>query len=120
MQNVQGCEHSRALLHRDLDFISGKFFTYEIPKEKHYLLKYFKNELQMQFLRYFMLVGDTRNFVDHTGYYCSRRLLCYFKNRYRRLTRVYDAAKRALTEEGMETVHLIESGKLRLTKLPKS
>lgn len=105
---------------RDLDFISGRFFNYDVPKEKRYLLKYFKNDLQMAFLKYFMVFGDYRNFTDHTGYYCNPSLLFRMEQRLRRIVAVYDEAKRALTEEGMATVHLIESGKFRLTWKTKS
>jgi hypothetical protein len=44
-------------------------------------------------------------------------LLFGFQARYHRLVETYDEAKAALTEEGMETLHLIESGKFRLAKL---
>lgn len=62
-----------------------------------------------------MIFGEHRNFVDHTGYYCSRRMMWVLQAKYRYLTKTYEDAKMALTEEGMETVHLIESGKFILT-----
>lgn len=99
---------------RDLDFISGRFFDFEIPKEKRYLLKYFTTELQQAFLRYYMVFGSAANFVEHTGHYCSERLLWKFKARYRHLTQVYEEAKKSLTEEGMSTVERIEAGKYSL------
>lgn len=94
--------------------------TFEIPKEKLYLKKYFKNELQRTFLKYFMVMGEVKNFTDHTGYVCCRRLLYLFKKRYFRITQSYDKAKLALTEESMEKIRLIEGGKFPLTKLLKS
>jgi hypothetical protein len=67
-----------------------------------------------------MVFGDFENFVDHTGYFCSRRLLRRLRERYYEITKKYDEAKKSLTEEGMEMVLFIESGKLILTKYPRS
>jgi hypothetical protein len=100
---------------KDLEFISGSFFDCEIPKNQRYLLKYFKTDLQLAFLRYYLVFNEHRNFVDHTGRYCSRRALWTLQARYRHLTKVYETAKKALTEEGMERLHLIELGKFPLT-----
>jgi len=102
-------------MQRDLDFVSGKFFDYEIPKNQRYLLKYFKTDLQRAFLRYFLVFNSHRNFSDHTGFRCHDRRLWTYQARYRKLVSVYEEAKKSLTEEGLETIHLIESGKYRLT-----
>jgi len=101
---------------RDLDFISGTFFDYDVPKEKRYVLKYFKTDLQRAFIRYYMVFGNHVNFVDHTGYYCTRRMLFIYQARYHLLVKTYEEAKAALTEDGMELLLLIESGKFRLSK----
>lgn len=103
-----------------MDFISGRFFEFEIPKEKSYLLKYFKTEMQRMFLKYYMVFGNCRNFVDHTGYYCSNGVLYKLEQRYQKLIKIYEEAKWSFTEEGMELIQTIESGKFNLTKLPKS
>lgn len=100
----------------DSYFISGIFFDYDIPKEKRYLLKYFKTDLQRAFLRYYLIFGNFKNFVDHTGHYCSERLLYKFQKRLRKLVKIYDESKLSLSEEGMERVRLLETGKFRLTK----
>jgi hypothetical protein len=103
-------------MQKDLDFISGKFFDQEIPKKQRYLLKYFKTDLQQAFLRYYLTCGKHSNFVDHTGFWCSERMLWQLRARYHRLVNTYEEAKKSLTEEGMEMVHRIESGKFILTK----
>lgn len=102
-----------------MEFISGKFFDLDIPKEKRYLLKYYRNDLQRAFLRYYLVFGEAWNFTDHTGWYCSRRLAFRLANRYRRLVKLHDDAKLELSEAGMELVNKIETGKFKLTKLPK-
>jgi len=98
---------------KDLQFIAGEFFDCEIPKEKRYLLKYFKTDLQIAFLRYYTTFGEHRNFVDHTGHRASRRMLFNLQARYHSLVNAYETAKRSLTEAGMETVLAIETGKFR-------
>ena len=105
---------------KDAELICGGFLDFEIPKEKLYLLKYFKNDLQRAFLRYYMVFGAVWNFTDHTGYYCSKRFCFKLARRYERLIKVYDDAKRTLSEEGMALVHQIEVGKFHLKKLPKT
>lgn len=104
-------------MQKDLDFISGRFFDFYVPKEKQFLFKYFNNDLQMAFLRYYMVFGNFKNFTDHTGYYCSERLLYRFQARYKKLVKLHDEAKKSLSEEGMKTLQLIESGKLPMTRL---
>lgn len=105
---------------RDAVFISGKFLDFDIPKEKRYLLNYFRNELQRAFLRYYMMFGDLWNFTDHTGYYCTKRLAFRLAERYKRLVDFYDKTKAMLTEESMEIIELVDRGKFPLTKIPKS
>ena len=100
---------------KDLEFISGNFLDHEVPKNKRYLLKYFKTDLQLAFLRYYLVFGRHLNFVDHTGHYCSRRTLWILQSKYHCIVDTYEKAKKALTEEGMEMIHKIESGKFILT-----
>ncbi len=104
---------------KDLDFISGNFLTLQIPKEKRYLLKYFRNDLQRSFLKYYLVFGEFTNFTNHTGYYCTERLLFRLKARYLKLITIYDKAKKSLSEKGMEILNLMEHGKIPLTKLKK-
>lgn len=99
---------------RDLEFISGNFFDYEIPRNKKYLLKYFKTKLQIAFLRYYLIFGDYRNFKNHTGYHCNPRMLPKLKNKLILVVKDYENAKTSLTEEGMITINLIETGKYKL------
>lgn len=96
---------------QDLDFISGKFFETEIPKDKRYLLKYFKTDLQEAFLKYYLVFGSVKNFVDHTGHYCDSRTVYKMQRKYRQITLAHAEARSKLTEENMEILQLIESGK---------
>lgn len=100
----------------DLDFISGEFLDYEIPKSKRYLLKYFRTDLQVAFLRYYLMFSEHRNFNDHTGHYCDRRVKFWMLGRYKQLVKAHAEAKSSLTEEGMKKLEEIEMGRYRLTK----
>ena len=101
---------------KDLELISGDFFDLEIPKEKKFLLIYFKTPLQVAFLRYFLVFGKSRNFTNHTGYYCSVKSARNLQTRYTKLITLYENAKKEMSIENMKTIHLIESGKYILTK----
>ena len=100
-------------MQEDLDFISGKFFDFDVPKKRRYLLKYFKTDLQGAFLRYFFVFGKWKNFVDHTGHYCTRFACMKLEKRYWALIKAHDEAKADFTEEGLETLAAIEAGKYR-------
>lgn len=104
---------------KDLEFISGNFFEFEIPKDKRYLLKYFKGKLQVAFLRYYMVFESRKNFTDHTGYRCAESLQKKLEKRYLNLVELYDKSKASFTEEGLQTIQLIESGKFKFTYFKK-
>lgn len=104
---------------RDLDFISGEFFDFDIPKEKRYLLKYFDFKAKKAFLRYYMVFGTVVNFTDHTGYYYLPRILYRWRSQYIALTKAHEEAKNSLTEEGLKQLQRIEMGKFPLTPKPK-
>lgn len=100
---------------RDLDFISGKFLDCDIPREFQWMLKYFTTDLQIAFLRYCLVFEDTKHFKDHTGFYCSDRLRYRLLCRFRRLSLLHSNAKKAFTEDAMQTLQLLESGQYPLT-----
>ena len=102
---------------QDLEFISGAFFDYDIPRDKRYLLKYFTTELQAAFLKYCLFnEGETRLFRDHTGHYCSDRLRFRLLHRFRHLIKLHEEARKSLTEAGLEQLQLLESGQYPLTR----
>jgi len=94
-----------------LEVVSGEIFDYQIPKDKRYLIKYFKTPIEMQFLRYYLLIGNTLLFSDHTGHHCTRRYLRKLKEKFNLLTELLDKAK---AEMDMTTLAIIKSGKYRV------
>jgi len=99
----------------DLYFISGEFFEFEIPKTQQFLLQYFKTDLQVAFLRYYLVFGEWKNFVDHTGYYCKERYLHKCEKRYHVLMDAHKEATSVLDEEHMTMLQKLSSGKYKLS-----
>lgn len=97
---------------RDLSFISMEYENYELPKEKLYLYKYFRKNIQQMFLKYFFCFGDFNNFVDHTGYYCQKRWLIILQ---KKLLKLESAHKEAKLNLNFSTLTAIERGKYKLT-----
>lgn len=100
---------------RDLYFISGDFESYQIPKDKRYLLKYFKTKVQTAFVKYYMIFGNYENFIDHTGYWCRDK---YLKALHERLNSIQEIHKDAKSSMDLNLLTKIESGKFKFTKIP--
>lgn len=98
----------------DLNLISRKFESFDIPKEKRYLLKYFDTEIQEAFLRYFLVFGTYESFVDHTGLLCQVRYRRTLVNKFYLLEKLHKEAKNNMD---MTTLARIEAGKYKF-KLP--
>jgi hypothetical protein len=97
-------------LNRDLCFLSRKFETIELPREKAYLYKYFKTKVQEAFLKYVHVFGDYAHFSDHTGHLCSFRWLETLYKRLRHLEDVHRQAKQGLD---FEKLAIIEKGRYK-------
>ena len=98
---------------KDLIFISGSFEDFEIPKDKNYLFKYFRKEIQQRFVRYFFAFNSFENFVDHTGFYCQRRWLKILYNKLLKLEALHKTAK---SNMDFQTLLKIESGKYKIRR----
>lgn len=99
---------------RDLDFIGRRFETYQLPKEKKYLQKYFKTPLQKAFIKYFFVFGDFENFTNHTGIVCQKRSLCQLQER---LNILESAHKKFRTSMDLEQLAKLESGKFKISTI---
>ena len=94
-------------------WVGRLYETSEIPKDKRYLLKYFSTPLQEAFLRYQLVFGDTKNFVDHTGLVVQERWLKTLRERMEEI----ETAKR-VARETLDLTRLaeIESGDYKAAK----
>lgn len=98
---------------KDLIFLSGNFDDLEVPKEKNYLFKYFRKEIQQKFVRYFFAFNGFDNFVDHTGLYCQKRWLKILHDKLFKLESLHKEAKKNID---LEALLKIESGKYKIRR----
>lgn len=92
---------------------SGAFLDSEISQNRKFLLKYFKTDLQVIFLKFYLHGGDVEKFTNTTGRKCSVRILYKFKRQIDKLVDLYEAAKADFDEESIETLTNITSGKIK-------
>jgi hypothetical protein len=98
-------------LNRDLALIAALHESGELPREKKYLLKYFRTSVQQAFLRYVTVFGDYKNFCDHTGIVVQERWLKELQERHDKLERIKKQARESLD---LTTLAQIESGEYHL------
>jgi hypothetical protein len=101
------------MLERELSLISGNFFDPSLSDDKKYLLFYFKRGIQRQFLFYYLEFGSFTYFAEHTGWWCSYRWLKKLKNKFIWLEEAYKKAKSEISEENLEVLAQLETGKYR-------
>lgn len=98
----------------DIAFVSGEFLYDDFPREKQYLWKYFKTEIQQAFVRYVHVFGNRfevkKTFTNHTGIRISNRMLEKLVNKYNKLDNAYNKAK---SDMDINMVLLIEKGEFR-------
>lgn len=99
-------------LEEQAKFLAGAFFDYELPKDKVYLLKYFRSMIARQFLRYYLFFGNHTYFKEHTGIHCDKMWKYVLTHRIKRITALHAKAKSELTEENIEFLDQIEKGRL--------
>jgi hypothetical protein len=95
---------------RDLLWLSKEYENFELPKEKKYLLKYFKSDIQAAFLKYYFVFGNFDNFKEHTGFDCQHRWLLILQNKLQKLESMRIQAR---ADMDMTLLAKIEAGKIR-------
>ena len=95
----------------DCLFLGNNYLFEEIPKEKRFLLKYFKGEIQQKYIRYILFFGDDKNFMDHTGIKCTKIWLKKLENKYKDLVYLHGLVK---SSADLETLSKLESGELKV------
>lgn len=96
----------------DLAIIGGDFIDQDLclPKNKQYLNHYFKTDLAQLFVRYYLVAGSIKYFVDHTGIYCQRRNLELLRVK---INKLESTLKKARKDFDFEVVAEIESGNFK-------
>jgi hypothetical protein len=93
------------------------FLEEEIPKEKVFLFKYFKKNIQEIFLRYVLFFGDYENFVDHTGLMCEEKWLKKLYKKYIDLMYAHFVLKK---QADIEKLSNISSGSIKIYSKKRS
>jgi hypothetical protein len=97
----------------DLSYMAGDFAEPVIPKDKKYLFKYFKTDIQTIFLKYYMTYKTTSGFTNATGRKCTRQFL----SKQRRKIEIVEAAhQKAKQEFDIELLWKIENGKYKVKR----
>jgi hypothetical protein len=98
-------------LSKDLIFLSRQYETFELPKEKGFLLKYCETPVQEAFLRYYYAFGNYDHFCDHTGFVIQKR---WMKMLLKKMQRLEKLCVEARSNFDLELVAKIESGKYKI------
>lgn len=96
------------------EFIAGKIFDIELPKEKRYLWKYFHSKMKRAFVKYYLIHNSYYRFRQHTGYYCCKRWIMYVKVKLRKLLIAHEEAKKKALEGDFGPLAEIEAGKYKV------
>lgn len=100
----------------ELAFISGKMFDLDdIPKPKRYLYKYFTDDNQKQFVKYYLTFGSHKYFMEHTGIRFKQRFLYVLEKRLKFLEAMRD---KAVLDMDLETLAHLEAGEVEVPYRP--
>ena len=95
----------------DLFLIAGNFFNLELPKEQQYLFKYFKTDVQRQFVCYYLTFNSVDKFIEHTGHVVTKRWLRGLRQK---LNTLMERHKQAKENMDFQELAKIESGKCKI------
>lgn len=93
----------------DLAFVGLDIYSIILPKNKRFLMHYFKGQIELVFLNYYYYFQSTKNFIDHTGIVLSKKKLGDLKKLYHFL--LYCKQKSA-KDMDLEFLGNLELGKL--------
>ncbi len=82
-----------SITEKNLKFLSLGSEPISIPKEFHFMRKYFKTKDQQAFFNYYFVFRDERNFVNHTGVKITPPSACKLKGKFEWLMQEYLTAK---------------------------
>jgi len=101
------------LSERDSKFVAGSFLEAPVNSEKYWMKKYFKTQIQYQFLKYFDVFRSIVNFVNHTGFVCTILYLKKMRKKYICLEKTHNHLK---SIGDFENIAKLEMGKYKKIK----
>lgn len=100
---------------KEMLFIGGVFFDFQLPKTKQYLYRYFRTDIEQAFLKYFYCFGEYEFFTPHTGFFCQKRWLKELKARHDAIEALHAQAKLSfLDEEDESALARLVRGKFKI------
>ncbi len=90
--------------------VAGEFLEIELPKEKQYLLRYFRKPMRQAYVRYMHVFGNDLFFSEHTGWRCSIRSRQLMRKRLTALEKLYRDARK---EMDLDLLEMVEKGKYK-------
>lgn len=91
----------------DQELVAGDFLNRDLPKDQRYLEKYFRTDIQRQFLKYYLTFHSAKRFAEHTGRPIdpewARRLVI-------KLDQITEAHQNARQQGDFEVLSDIEAG----------
>lgn len=99
-------------MNRDLAYLS-RVYEEDVPKDKAYLYKYFKTDVQQAFIKYVQVFGEYTHFMEHTGHRCSMRWL---DGLYARLLKLEALQRKAKQDMDFQLLARIEAGRYKITR----
>jgi hypothetical protein len=104
----------------DLDLLGGDFLEGILPSDKQFLSKYFSSPTERLFLSYYLAFDKIskdfnirifyRNFIDHTGYYCSEQWFHYLL---KKVKIILGALSKAEKDMNLDELEKIKTGKYK-------
>lgn len=95
----------------DLIFIGEQWEFFEVPKDKKWMFKYFDTPIQEDYLKYYLLFGNAKNFNNHTGVRCRKHWLAKIEKKRAFLENLHKEAKKS---KDMSALAFIESGQYKI------
>lgn len=87
----------------------GRSWEYiTLPSDRRFLEKYFTTDIQGVFFRYIYVFDDYVNFIDHTGFFVTKR---YMQRLYKEFNELIESYIKAKKDFDLDMIVKIEDGK---------
>jgi len=103
-------------MENDLKLIKGDFLDMflPLPKEKRFVLKYFKTNLARKIIHYYFIFNTVTNFVNHTGFFCDYVYLKRCMDKYEEIIKLHNLALKEMDFDKMEK---IQNGSFKISAI---
>ena len=93
---------------KDLLLLGRSWEYITLPSDRRFLEKYFTTDIQGVFFRYIYVFDDYVNFIDHTGFFVTKR---YMQRLYKEFNELIESYTKAKKDFDLDMIVKIEDGK---------